>query len=300
MSLDKTAPRPRVPDPRLGGNAATPPPKPRDTPRDTPRRARKRMWRRRRRAILVAIVLVVASIAGVKAVRAATESEGPTVADYLPSQVAEGTPSASDSPSRTPSASPEPTPTVVDKGTGKWTYAKKPSDAKKYGKHGSLLKYNVAVEGGIHAKAEEFSEVVADTLADDRGWTAGDEWRFTQIGKSGSSDFTVYLASPKTREKLCGAEDTYTSCRNGNSVVVNLERWQLGVPHWTESLTSYRQYVVNHEVGHRLGEGHVVCAKKGKPSPVMAQQTVKLKGCEPNAWPYPDGKYITGPPGEYL
>lgn len=260
------------------------------------------MWRRRRRAILLAVLLMVFSFAAVKAVRAATSSGGSDAADYLTSHVAGDSPTPSDTPDPTPSASASASeaPEVVDKGNGKWTYAKKPGESTKFGDKGTLMSYNVAVEGDIHADVSDFAGVVADTLADDRGWTAGGDWRFTPVGKSGSADFTVYLASPKTREKLCGAEDSYTSCRNGDAVVINLERWLLGVPHWKKSLESYREYVVNHEVGHRLGEGHVTCPKKGTPSPVMAQQTIELRGCDPNAWPYPDGKYITGPPGEYL
>ncbi|ADD44235.1 DUF3152 domain-containing protein [Stackebrandtia nassauensis] len=294
-------PRLRNVDPRLGGGDSE------DRPRASARTdrvlARRRMWRKRRRAILLAVLLMMFSIAGVKVVRAATGADSSDAADYLTSHVADDSPSesASPTPSRTPSASATPSdkPVVVDEGNGKWSYAKKPDKSEKFGDEGTLLSYNVAVEGDIHADVKEFSEVIADTLADDRGWTAGDDWRFKPIGKSGQADFTVYLASPKTRAKLCGSEDSYTSCRNGDAVVINLERWLLGVPHWKKSLDSYRQYVINHEVGHRLGEGHVTCPKKGKPSPVMAQQTLELRGCQPNAWPYLDGKYVTGPAGEY-
>lgn len=299
MSPDESTENPRQssPDPRLGGN-----PSARRKIVAAQRRARQKLWRRRRRAIVLALLLVMFGVATVKVVRTMTDTGDARAADSLTSHVAGDSPteSPSVSPSPSDSPSPSPSPSVVDKGTGTWTYAKKPAESTKFGDKGTTMTYNVAVEGGIHAEVADFAEIVADTLADERGWTAGDDWRFKPIGKSGTADFTVYLASPKTREKLCGAEDTYTSCRNGDAVVINLERWLLGVPHWKDGLDSYRQYVVNHEVGHRLGEGHVKCPKKGKLSPVMAQQTIELRGCKPNAWPYPDGKYITGPPGEYL
>ena len=71
---------------------------------------------------------------------------------------------------------------------------------------------------------------------------------------------------PATRDVLCGnGYDRYTSCRNGNTVVVNVARWARGIPGYGADLTAYRQYVVNHETGHRLGRGHELCPGPGPP-----------------------------------
>ena len=50
-------------------------------------------------------------------------------------------------------------------------------------------------------------------------------------------------------------------------------------------LDDYRAYMINHEVGHYLGFGHVTCPAAGSASPVMQQQSITLNGCEPNPWP---------------
>ena len=47
----------------------------------------------------------------------------------------------------------------------------------------------------------------------------------------------------------------------------------------------YAAVVVNHETGHWLGLGHASCPGRGRPAPVMQQQSIGMQGCTPNAWP---------------
>lgn len=199
-----------------------------------------------------------------------------------------------------PSPSPEtPVTPLYFSGTGTWTYAQPVSNAVA-GDSGTLLQYDVAVENGLELDAAEFAAFVNATLTDPRSWTAGGAWRFEQVAQGAGADFTVYLASPEQRAYLCGSQNTTVSCRNGDNVVINSARWITGVEHWDGTLDTYRQYAVNHEVGHRLGHGHEVCPSEGARSPVMAQQTYQLAGCVGNAWPYPGGsEYVSGPAGDY-
>ncbi|WP_373684441.1 DUF3152 domain-containing protein [Micromonospora thermarum] len=73
---------------------------------------------------------------------------------------------------------------------------------------------------------------------------------------------------PGTRDELCqDLADGYPSCRKGNRVVLNVARWVKGVPGYGAGLAAYRRYMVNHEVGHRLGHGHELCPGRGRPAP---------------------------------
>ncbi|MEU1604887.1 DUF3152 domain-containing protein [Micromonospora matsumotoense] len=166
---------------------------------------------------------------------------------------------------------------------------------------GRLLRYRVAVERDIRGlPVAEFAAEVSATLTAPQGWTTGGTLRLWRVGPGGPADFTVHLATPGTRDELCGdAADGYTSCRNGDRVVINVARWAKGVPRYGASLTAYRRYVVNHEVGHRLGHGHERCPGRGRPASVMQQQTLGLHGCTANASPYRNGVRYAGPAGAY-
>ncbi|WP_205326852.1 DUF3152 domain-containing protein [Glycomyces sp. YM15] len=253
---------------------------------------RKRRLRRRRRFVFFAILIVMAG-AGLYFAFGIGGSEKPQALDdeerIAPNSVADAV---------SPDAVP-PSPPLYFSGTGTWTYAVPVNDAV-VGDAGTLLKYDVAVENGLELDAAEVGAFVNATLADARSWTAGGAWRFQQVPQGGGADFTVYLASPEQRAYLCGSQNTTVSCRNGDNVVINSARWITGVDHWDGTIDTYRQYAVNHEVGHRLGHGHEVCPEEGEPSPVMAQQTYQLAGCIGNAWPFPDGStYVSGPAGDY-
>ncbi len=146
----------------------------------------------------------------------------------------------------------------------------------------------VAVEGGVPADGEAFAAFVLATLNDPRGWPH-EGYTFARTGDGAAADVTVVLASPALTDRLCKPLVTYgkLSCRNGNRSVLTFYRWVNGIPEYADDLTAYRRYLVNHEVGHFLGKGHVSCPGAGALAPVMMQQTKGLDGCTRNSWPYP-------------
>ncbi|MEO3742234.1 DUF3152 domain-containing protein [Plantactinospora sp. B5E13] len=199
-----------------------------------------------------------------------------------------------------PTRSPEPPPIrYPESGPQSWRTVAGRSPV--LGEEGQLMRFRVAVEKGITGiTPEDFADAAVATLGDPRSWTGSGDWRLQRVGPKDTADFTLYLATPATRDKLCAdGYDRYTSCRNGASVVINVARWAHGVPNYGAPLAAYRQYVINHEVGHRLGHGHELCPGRGKVAPVMQQQTLGMHGCKPNSWPLRDGKPYAGRPGQY-
>ncbi|MGY1804775.1 DUF3152 domain-containing protein [Blastococcus sp. SYSU D00922] len=158
---------------------------------------------------------------------------------------------------------------------------------------GPLQRFIVEVEDGIGVAGLPFAQAVEATLGDPRSWGSGGRMSFQRVGRAeaaaGQFDFKVSLVSPGSMETYCPGVGTggYTSCRYGNRAVINLARWATAVPDYEGDVATYRLYVVNHEVGHALGNGHQDCPGAGQLAPVMQQQTLGLEGCAKNAWPYP-------------
>jgi hypothetical protein len=150
-----------------------------------------------------------------------------------------------------------------------------------------LLTYRVEIEGGLPFDGADVAAAVHATLADPRGWAA-QGYAFQRVDGA-DFDMRLILASPALTDQLCAPLLTRgeVSCRNGDAVVLNALRWGVAIEDYAGDIASYREYVVNHEVGHRLGRGHVSCPGAGQPAPVMMQQTYGLDGCLANAWPLP-------------
>ena len=168
------------------------------------------------------------------------------------------------------------------------------------GDAGTLRRFHVAVEEGMGITAADFAGAADRVLGDERSWIAGGGLRLQRVPRTATAEFTLYLASAGTSERMCaqGGLDTdrYTSCRLPGRVIINADRWFMAIEGYGAPLSVYQDYVINHEVGHQLGQGHEACTGAGKPAPVMQQQTLGLDGCVANSWPYLGGKRYAGPP----
>ncbi|UVE94818.1 DUF3152 domain-containing protein [Dietzia sp. B32] len=178
--------------------------------------------------------------------------------------------------------------------------------------------YTVEIEDGIDTTDfggdESVARMVDATLANPKSWTADGAVAFQRV-TGAEPAFRVSLASPITVRENCGYDiELEASCYNSATgrVYLNLARWVRGARSFQGDIGSYRQYLVNHEVGHAIGyPAHDPCPADGALAPIMMQQTFGVNNgdihkldpegvvpdnddtCRYNAWPFPDGPPVT-------
>jgi Protein of unknown function (DUF3152) len=203
-------------------------------------------------------------------------------------------------------------------GAGKWHVV--PGSGPKVGT-GKLYTYTIEVEDGIdpasYAGDDAFATAVEGTLSNPaQGWTWDGKIAFQRVDANfPNPTFKVSLTTPETthRPDACGFQIKFeASCyrKSLGRVLINLARWVRGAKAYGADMTGYRQYAINHEVGHALGNQHVGCGGTDQPAPVMMQQSFGVnddyvamlndipggdKGkvakdgniCKTNSWPNP-------------
>ncbi|SEH90305.1 Protein of unknown function [Mycolicibacterium rutilum] len=181
-----------------------------------------------------------------------------------------------------------------------------------------VFTYTVEVEDGIDTATfggdDGFARMVSETLANPKSWTHNPQFAFTRVDASSGvePDFRVSLTTPMTVREGCGYDiQLEASCYNPAyldgqpRVFINEARWVRGAVPFQGDVGSYRQYLINHEVGHAIGyQRHEPCGDNDQLAPVMMQQTFSTsnndaarfdpqsvqpdnKTCKPNPWPYP-------------
>jgi Protein of unknown function (DUF3152) len=192
-----------------------------------------------------------------------------------------------------------------------------------------VFTYTVEIEDGVETTTyggdQGFAKMVSQTLGNPKSWTHNPQFGFIRVDKDSQTkpDFRVSLTSPMTVREGCGYEiELEASCYNPSytptlphggvpgsepeqRVFINEARWVRGAVPFQGDVGSYRQYLINHEVGHAIGyQHHEPCEQSGALAPVMMQQTfstanndaakfdpewVKPDGkvCRFNPWPYP-------------
>ena len=183
---------------------------------------------------------------------------------------------------------------------------------------GRAYTYTVEVEDGTTVTEGDaaFATAVDATLDDPRSWIGSGQIAVRRIDSAELAtgtvpDFRISLSSQATSRRICGYSIPYdASCWKPDigRVLVNAARWVRGAVAFEGQLGLYRQYAVNHEVGHVFNNRHVPCPENGGLAPLMMQQSFGTsndylaqlteenpqglqiprdgKTCRPNAWPY--------------
>lgn len=154
----------------------------------------------------------------------------------------------------------------------------------------ATYRVRVEVEDGLPVDVEEFADFVMATINDERSWAHDGAITFSRT--DGDADIRMVLASPATVDENCAPLTTngMWSCGRYGKAMINADRWINGAEVFEEAggdLLTYRQYVINHEIGHLVGFEHVDCPAEGELAPVMGQQSMRLNGCLPNGWVHP-------------
>ncbi|MFL6121847.1 DUF3152 domain-containing protein [Actinophytocola sp.] len=157
-----------------------------------------------------------------------------------------------------------------------------PGTTPRVGNGGKLYTYTIEVEDGIdlapYGGIDSFGRLVDSTLADPRGWAGTGQVSVQRVDGNANPDIRFTLATPDTvhRTDFCGYSIKYeSSCwrRSEKRVMINLARWVRGALAFGGDIGSYREYAINHEIGHAFGKGHVGCGEQGGLAPVMMQQS---------------------------
>jgi Protein of unknown function (DUF3152) len=151
-----------------------------------------------------------------------------------------------------------------------------------------LITYAVSTDPATGVTREEVESLAAVVLADPRSWTPIKKVRFTRTDWS-KARLRIRVLTPKATDRFCAPFRTqsYKSCSKNWNVAFNADRWNVGSEYSGMPIDQYRIYLINHEIGHSLGEVHEECPGAGNVAPVMLQQTIGLQGCTPNPWPNP-------------
>lgn len=223
----------------------------------------------------------------------ATAGSAPAAPGTAASSAASTTPGSATAAASTAASSDMTDVPLLKRGKGSFSVASVGADlAAPSSSRGAVVRYTVEVEDGIEIDRAAFARAVASTLRDPRGWQKFGAVHFVNVSPAQAAagapvDVRITLATPETVDAVCAPLDTMgqVSCHNKGRVALNLTRWVQGASSYGRDLAGYRTYLVNHEVGHNLGNGHVSCPGQGRPAPVMMQQTKGLGGCTASPWP---------------
>ena len=206
------------------------------------------------------------------------------------------------------------------------SYTVATADAPPTGSAASVRSVRVEYEDGVPMDGEALGSFVLNTLNDPRGWGARGRYEFVPTEGAAdlriaiTSPYTAAARCPEPHTParsgaVSDTEDTANTadagdesqadedvsaestpdpttspqeppCAERGVVMVSQYDWVMGLASYGDDRTAARQYLINHLVGHILGEPEGVCGSGV--AQVMTDQIDLPEECEPNPWPWPD------------
>jgi len=137
-------------------------------------------------------------------------------------------------------------------------------------------------------------KLIYETLNDPRGWYS---LGYKFVERSKNYDFLIKkkttgeINNETKSMSLHNLSVTFKGYFETTEVWINRENWNSVPINFTGTHKEYRQYLVQHEIGHVLGYDHVTY-RVGRKCPVMYQQTKGTLKCKPNPWIFYDNDEV--------
>jgi hypothetical protein len=156
-----------------------------------------------------------------------------------------------------------------------------------------MLTYSLIIDKTLNMKKKYILDKLDFVLSNKKGWKKLG-YKFKYIDDIKDIDILIYISPNDYIDNVCGFDKEYKlSCAvtqsnkpNKGIIYLNVDNWRNGSKLSKLCLQDYRNYMVNHEIGHILGRDHLFAKDyKNKLAPVMIQQTKGIENCIPNCWP---------------
>ncbi len=144
--------------------------------------------------------------------------------------------------------------------------------------------------GNFPGREEKF---LHETIQDKRGWARMPHYSFEQTRRKADADIWFHMATSQWLKQAFGRTGnglsvTVTGGDGPAEVYFNKTNWNHPPHKFSGDITTYRQYLIQHELGHAVMNLKDVSLKhydESLPCPVMYQQSLGTsERCAPNPW----------------
>lgn len=154
----------------------------------------------------------------------------------------------------------------------------------------ALICYNAKIAEDVNFDLNEFLQILKSVLQDPKGWRSYGYEFVEGNNEKAVKKVEILLCTDKYVKKTCNTINLSCYDPQTDKIYLNFNNWQGGSKS-DLPINRYREYVINHEMGHALGFEHTKCPKTAGNKASVMQQMSKgpdhIKPCVSNEWPLP-------------